>query len=252
MTPFAARSMSGAGLRWAAALGAVSATLAFASCSSNSPGPLGGDQGNSGSDTGSGSSGSGSGAGTGTASGSGGGAGSGSGASSGTSSGLDSGSAPDAKSGGDGGAPLGYTILDAAPDGPTTVTCGSGTCNLSTHTCCLSQDLQGDPTGTCIKHGTACTGIAAAFNCGGAVDCPANQVCCGEADNSGPIGSAKTVCAATCPTMSPSSEQGQAQVCRASAECQNGMPCIPQTCLGKANLNLCGLTTADPFDCQPQ
>ncbi len=87
----------------------------------------------------------------------------------------------------------------------------------------------------------------AAFNCGGSVDCPSGQVCCGEADQLS--GSAQTVCADSCPTMSSSSKQGQAQVCRGNAECQNHMDCLPQQCLGTANLNLCGLTSQAPFDC---
>jgi hypothetical protein len=62
---------------------------------------------------------------------------------------------------------------------------------------------------------------------------------------------ADTQCATTCPTQG-NSTQGQAQVCKGNAECQNKMECIPQTCLGNANLDLCGLTSQDPFDCVAQ
>jgi hypothetical protein len=44
--------------------------------------------------------------------------------------------------------------------------------------------------------------------------------------------------------------QGQAQLCKGNAECQNGMMCIPQTCLAGANLDLCGLTSQSPFNCK--
>lgn len=103
------------------------------------------------------------------------------------------------------------------------------------------------PTGKCIAHGAQCPLLTAAFSCGGESDCPSGQVCCGMANQA--TESAKTVCAASCPTESSSSMQGQAQVCKGNYECQNGMDCIPQQCLGTANLNLCGLTMAAPFSC---
>ena len=53
----------------------------------------------------------------------------------------------------------------------------------------------------------------------------------------------------TCPTQG-NSMQGQVQVCKGKAECQNKMDCIPQQCLGGANLDLCGLTSQAPFMCQ--
>ncbi|HEX4446153.1 MAG TPA: hypothetical protein VH044_05440 [Polyangiaceae bacterium] len=167
---------------------------------------------------------------------------SGSGSGSGTASGSGSGSG--SSSGSDAGH---VSTPDASPNSPTVITCGSGTCNLKTNTCCVGQDAKGNTTGSCIAHGTTCPMLTVSFNCGGAVDCPSSQVCCGEADEVAV--SAQTVCTDSCPTMSSSSTKGQAQVCRGSAECGNQMDCIAQTCLGTANLSLCGLTNQKPFSC---
>ena len=60
--------------------------------------------------------------------------------------------------------------------------------------------------------------------------------------------SAGTACATSCPTQG-NAMQGQAQICKGDAECQNKMQCIPQTCLDGANLDLCGLTSQAPFMC---
>jgi hypothetical protein len=103
-------------------------------------------------------------------------------------------------------------------------------------------------TGHCVKHGTACAFLQAAFSCLGASDCPSGQICCGVADQN--AGEAETVCMASCPTMSSSSTQGQVQVCKGNAECQNQKTCLSQTCLAGSNLNLCGLTTQAPFSCK--
>jgi hypothetical protein len=137
----------------------------------------------------------------------------------------------------DGGSGGGATVLD----------CG-GSCNLSTHTCCK------DPNGannSCVAHGTACPQLFGSFSCEGVVDCPSGQVCCGFADETAL--KAGTECRSTCPTMSASASQGQAQVCKGDAECAapkgNGMKCIPQMCVGGANLSLCGLTSSPPYSC---
>jgi hypothetical protein len=34
-----------------------------------------------------------------------------------------------------------------------------------------------------------------------------------------------------------------------SAECQNGQPCINQSCIYNATFNICGLQSQDPFYC---
>jgi hypothetical protein len=118
-------------------------------------------------------------------------------------------------------------------------------CNLLNQTCCVGVDAKGNPTGTCVKHGASCPVLTAAFNCAGKSDCPTGQICCGTATTT----SAQTSCATSCPTQGNSS-QGQAQLCKGNAECQNGMTCIPQTCLEGANLDLCGLTSQAPFNCK--
>jgi hypothetical protein len=198
--------------------GAFACVVGSSACGSSSSGsPLGG--GADGDDSGSGSSSSGSGSGAGTSSSSG-----TASHDSGTSSGL---------------------ATDASEDAPSVVDCG-GSCDLSTHTCCLASDM----TGHCVPHGTACGSLQVSFTCEGASDCPSGQVCCGVADQTKL--EAGTVCQATCPTMSSSATQGQVQVCKGNAECQNKKSCIPQSCAGGANLDLCGLTPDPPYSCKPQ
>jgi hypothetical protein len=166
---------------------------------------------------------------------------------SGSSSGTHDGGAG-STSGGVGDAGFTYP-LDAPADAPSIVLCGSNpACDLSMQTCCVGVDALGNPTGKCIAHGAKCPLLTAAFACGGAVDCPAGKVCCGAADSVAMT--AGSSCTDTCPTQSNASKtQGSAQVCRGSAECQNHMECIAQVCMGKANFNLCGLTSQDPFQC---
>jgi hypothetical protein len=96
-----------------------------------------------------------------------------------------------------------------------------------------------------VNHGQQCPLLYAAFSCEGESDCPAGEVCCGQATTT----SASTQCAKTCPTQG-NSMQGTVQLCKGSAECQNKMNCIPQQCLGTANLDLCGLTSQAPFMCK--
>ncbi len=106
------------------------------------------------------------------------------------------------------------------------------------------MDAHNNVTGKCISHGAACPILTAAFSCYGESDCPSGKVCCGTATSA----SAGTACATSCPTTG-NSMQGQAQICKGNAECQNKLQCIPQTCLEGANLDLCGLTSQAPFMC---
>jgi hypothetical protein len=215
-------------------------------CASKNTGPvdLGDDsEGGSGSSTGGGGTGSTSGS-----TGSGGGetssSGSGSTSGSGSGSGSSSGSHPDA------GTVLvidagGPPPLPADPTAPSIGQCGStANCDLRTQTCCVGVDAHNNVTGKCISHGAACPILTAAFSCYGESDCPSGKVCCGTATSA----SAGTACATSCPTQG-NSMQGQAQICKGDAECQNKMQCIPQTCLDGANLDLCGLTSQAPFMC---
>jgi hypothetical protein len=127
----------------------------------------------------------------------------------------------------------------------TVIDCG-GSCNLSTHTCC--KDALGD-NNSCVTHGTACPALHGSFACEGEVDCPSGQICCGYADEGS--GDAGTECRpkGMCATESMSSTQGQAQVCKTTTECDNKMACTSQTCVGGANLFLCGLTSKPPYSC---
>jgi hypothetical protein len=100
----------------------------------------------------------------------------------------------------------------------------------------------------CIDRSASCPQFNASFKCGGAIDCPSGQVCCGVVNQA--LVQAETSCMASCPTTSSGMTQGQAQVCRSTVECQNQMDCIAQTCAGGANLNICGLTSQMPFNCK--
>jgi hypothetical protein len=222
-------------------LGVSGTAFGASACGNKSPSPVSDDIDD---DASAGDDATGSGGGTTSSSGSGGSSGS-SGSSGGSSgsSGSSSGTHPDA------GTKPHDAGLPADADAPTISPCGpTPMCDLQTQTCCVGVDAQNQPTGKCVSHGTTCPLLTAAFNCGGASDCPKGQVCCGVATS----GSADTQCATTCPTESSSSMQGQAQVCKGSAECQNKLQCIPQTCLGSANLDLCGLTSQKPFSCVAQ
>jgi hypothetical protein len=167
------------------------------------------------------------------------------GSGSGTGSSSSSGSASD-----DAGAPAAYdssvpAVLPDDASAPSIGPCGSNpACNLQIETCCVGLDAKGGTTGTCVMHGMSCPILTAAFNCAGVSDCPKGQVCCGTATSA----SAQTQCATSCPTQG-NSAQGQVQLCKGNAECENGMPCIPQTCLEGSNLDLCGLTSQPPFKC---
>jgi hypothetical protein len=165
--------------------------------------------------------------------------------SSGSSSGASSGASSSGGTVRDAGSSSGIAD-DGSAEKPTVIACGT-TCSLKTQTCCLDLNMNGH----CVAHGTSCGTSGgppeAAFNCEGASDCPSGQVCCGVADQT--MLQAETVCMAKCPTESSSSTQGQVQVCKGDKECQNGKPCIPQTCHSGSNLNLCGLTPQAPFSC---
>jgi hypothetical protein len=47
----------------------------------------------------------------------------------------------------------------------------------------------------------------------------------------------------------PSSGYSTAQLCEQSAECKNGQPCIPQTCVFGAKFKFCGLQSQSPYNC---
>jgi hypothetical protein len=130
--------------------------------------------------------------------------------------------------------------------------CGSTPCDLKSNTCCVSDVL----IGMCVPHGQSCPANNAAFNCLGEADCTtAGQVCCGRADSVAET--AETLCATPLSGGSPCNNGASdvsAQICESTAECQNGLPCIAQTCnvsssLPAVHLAMCGLQSAAPFNC---
>jgi|HubBroStandDraft_6_1064221.scaffolds.fasta_scaffold13061_5 hypothetical protein len=131
------------------------------------------------------------------------------------------------------------------------VLCGTP-CPLTSNQCCI--DVLGNT--TCTSPGASCTNEAI-FKCVQQTDCPANQVCCGVANQSAAtagsecqdVASTGNQCAPV--ATSASSTEGSAQICQTDAECITGS-CIWQDCsVGtlKPSLTMCGLQSAAPFNC---
>jgi hypothetical protein len=115
------------------------------------------------------------------------------------------------------------------------VTCGNGTCDLSTRTCCAGP--QGS---ACVRKGATCPAETAAFGCLQATDCDGGEICCLL------VGSA---IGASCESVSeagfcPYPSQGaSAQLCQTVAECGDAdwcdsVPCVLGAVSG--DLSLCG------------
>jgi hypothetical protein len=118
-----------------------------------------------------------------------------------------------------------------APCDPGVVTCNMAPCAVPANFCC---GVQGGAE-MCDPAGTMCTG--ASISCDESGDCMSGSICCMVATS---ISSADISC-----QMGTSCMGGlfSIQVCKTSAECANGMPCVPQTCMfGGATLTLeaCG------------
>jgi hypothetical protein len=209
---------------------------------SSSGGVASSSSGGSGASSGTGSSGNSGGSGASSSGGSDGGTSSSGGSGSGSSSGSSSGATPDAaiQRFNDAGIPF------CEPMRP---------CDLKSNTCCLSQTLQA----TCLAHPMTCPSGTASFGCLGVADCPtAGQKCCGSADSNAMV--AQTACQmlgtnGLCSGKNTTTS-AFAQVCRATSECGGGLRCISQSCaigagLPPANLSMCGLQSAAPFNCTP-
>jgi hypothetical protein len=131
------------------------------------------------------------------------------------------------------------------------VLCGTP-CPLTSNQCCI--DVLGNT--TCSSLGASCTNEAI-FKCVQQTDCPANQVCCGVANQAAATaGSECQDVASTGNHCTPvatmaSSTEGSAQICQTNAECLTGS-CLWQDCsVGtlKPSLTMCGLQSAAPFNC---
>ncbi len=174
---------------------------------------------------------------------------------------ADGGSSPDADagtpSGDDGG-------LDAPPyDGPpyAAPTCdGVNPCDLRSNTCCLMNGPSASVPliGTCQAGATStCANNQATVHCLQALECGGTRSCCGEILVL--LGQVEANCldlggdGGLCPFAAmPTFSQIGVQLCRTDAECQNGQPCVKQTCMYGATLSMCGLQQdAGLLNCTP-
>lgn len=114
------------------------------------------------------------------------------------------------------------TVVDAAdlPDGgaaptPGVVRCGSGTCAVSTSTCCQESDVDAGGTRCLLGTQVTCPAQTGAVHCQAAADCKTGEICCDVG------GYGNTQCATSCANF---------QMCRTNSECKNGQPCVVQQC----------------------
>jgi hypothetical protein len=107
-----------------------------------------------------------------------------------------------------------------------------------------------------MPQGSSCANEAV-FKCVDETVCPANQVCCGVADQTRMTAGSQcedvSSAGGRCSPMATSATatQGSAQLCQTNAECITGS-CIWQDCMVgtlKPSLTLCGLQSAAPFNC---
>jgi hypothetical protein len=96
-----------------------------------------------------------------------------------------------------------------------------------------------------------CTGSASPFHCQYACECAAGDSCCGAIEKAFPYtGSASCQAVPSGGSCTGPAAEATAQLCKQSAECKNGQPCIAQTCTAfAAKFQFCGLQSGPPFDC---
>ena len=127
--------------------------------------------------------------------------------------------------------------------------CGTTPCDLRTHTCCVTFSLQA----RCLAGANAkCASNEASIHCQQACECSGGQVCCGVMNKI--VGVVQSVCQSVpsgglCVPNPQTVSQASAQLCTETAECQNGQPCVSQTCIYGANVKVCGLQSQAPFNC---
>jgi len=109
------------------------------------------------------------------------------------------------------------------PSDPGSVLCSGGPCASVDHFCC---DQQGVESCRSLPQPGTCAGPQRV--CDEAADCPGGDVCC-IPPNANIVVAYFTQCQKTCGIDDPYIYQ----VCKTSAECQNGKPCIGQPCQGK-------------------
>jgi hypothetical protein len=151
---------------------------------------------------------------------------------------------------------------DSGADGPTACDpytppmCGTVPCDLRSNTCCVQFDL----TARCLAGNNAtCNSNEATVHCLQACECGGSDVCCGQVNEI--LGAATSSCnaisslasgpsgALECPPYPATSEVVGAQLCKTDAECENGAPCVAQTCMFGAMLTMCGVQNQSGFTC---
>lgn len=147
---------------------------------------------------------------------------------------------------------------DAAPnacDSYTPPLCGTVPCDLRSNTCCVLFTLQNPPPARCVPGAAAVCDKSkeVTVHCLHACDCQGEN-CCGLYDKI--HGVVQSVCqpdselvGGNCFPSPPTAVVTSAQLCKVDSECQNGQPCIDQTCIYGAHLSICGLQSQDPFKC---
>jgi hypothetical protein len=172
--------------------------------------------------------------------------------SSSSSSGSSSGSGGSMDSGSDGSMDSGSDGYVSYCDTYTSPMCAGGPCDLKTHTCCITFTLAE----RCLAGANAkCASNEASVHCATACDCSNGQSCCGVIDTL--VGSVESSCQSlsasvsggNCQPYPETVSQASAQLCALSGECQNGQPCIHQTCVYGAQFYLCGLHSESPYNC---
>jgi hypothetical protein len=132
---------------------------------------------------------------------------------------------------------------------------GNTGCNLTTNVCCIDTGPL-IPIESCIANTQPCKNpsTSARFGCVQKSDCPGNEVCCLQADQTAMT--AGSLCldvsdaGGKC-TPATTSTRGSAQLCQTDKECKSGC-CIWQDCTVMGNalqLTMCGIQNSSVFTC---
>lgn len=140
----------------------------------------------------------------------------------------------------------GLACVDAMPPLPVSdpgfVTCAGAPCAVPADMCCDASLVPMSSTQKCVPQTMSACGVLRR-TCDEAADCGGGQVCCIPPNANIQIAlNAQCEAKGSCkdPTYFP-------QLCKTSAECDNGMACVMQTCLGAVVWTCGGI---DPKRCQ--
>jgi hypothetical protein len=139
----------------------------------------------------------------------------------------------------------GLACIDSGPgpmSDPGVVTCAGAPCKVPGNYCCDQALVPTPSTQKCVPDSTsACGGLRQA--CDEAADCNSGDVCCVP-----PNANIRIALDAQCSPKGSCKDATYApQLCRTSAECDNGQSCVQQLCLGAVVWSCGGI---DPKRCQ--